>query len=337
MVRSGEWTDEEVHQIEKYMRSETKARARFPTFVEDDEWEVLSVERRTDSKSIVDLEISRIVDGRRVTFELVADDRGEEWGNESKLTDQVFWLTIILMEYVDIFGIEDLDNNSTVRLIPRRSVYDFRPPGSVEPVRSPNVTYELRSPFYGTHSTTPEDLRVVEEREVIAMIRETLQQLVGLQVRSLGHQVGMLMIGFGGTTRRQMALGPRKGETREESDFHLHVSARWQVLQNDRVTIDDHAEDLYDVDGRPTRESRALLESLIGVGARTLESVSTSDKGNIDFNLTDGVSIHISRGSLAGEEWRLWATDSDTSHFVIEIADDGPREGSLSVLGSPPD
>src|SRR5471032_2004712 len=101
------------------------------------------------------------------------------------------------------------------------------------------------------------------DEEVISAIRETLTQLEGLQVRSLGHQVRMLMIGFGGVTMRPVELGPNKGEMREESDFHLHISTDWAVLMNHEVVIDDGGDGLYDDDGRPTSDSKALLESLI--------------------------------------------------------------------------
>jgi len=92
------------------VRSDAAGQDGFSRFVEDDEWLVLSVARRRGSNSIVDVQLSRIADQKRVNFELHADDRVGEWGNSSKLTDQVFWLTIILMEYEGIFGIDQLDD-----------------------------------------------------------------------------------------------------------------------------------------------------------------------------------------------------------------------------------
>jgi hypothetical protein len=152
MSRVGEWTDEEVQQIEYIVKPDIQSHTGFATFVEDDEWEVLSVDRRLESRSIVDAKLSRLADGKRINFELRADNRDEEWGNSSKLTDQVFWLSIILMEYVGIFGIEDLDDCYTVRLIPRRSVYDFRPPDSVGPAPESSASTQTPIPL---HRTTP--------------------------------------------------------------------------------------------------------------------------------------------------------------------------------------
>jgi hypothetical protein len=328
----GEWTDEEVQQIEYCLLTELESHTGFATFVEDEGWIFRSVERRHGSKSLVDVKLSRISDDKRLNFEFEADDRNVEWGHSSGLTDQVFWLTIILMEYVGIFGIEELDNDFTVKLIPRRSVYEFKPPWYVEPVVDPNVSYTYRSPFHKSTRAESGNPRFADELEVISLIRETLQQLDGLNVRSLGHQVWMLMIGFGGVTLRPSSVGPNKGEIREESDFHLHISTIWQVLENDRVIINNDAEGLYDDDGRPTVESLAILDSTIGHD-RTVENVSVADNGSIDINLTGNVSIRISRSSDSGEEWRLWATNRGNHHFVIEIAEVGQREGLLTMSG----
>jgi hypothetical protein len=152
MMAQGEWTDEEFSQIETYIRSESESHRLLARFVEDDDWEVLSVERRNESRSIVDVKLTRIADGKRLNFEFSADSGSEEWGDGGHLTDQVFWLTIILMEYVGIFGIDDLDDDSTVRLVPRRSVYDFRPPGNPEVVHDSEDSHQY---WDGLDGTTP--------------------------------------------------------------------------------------------------------------------------------------------------------------------------------------
>jgi hypothetical protein len=127
--RIGEWTDEEVKQIGYIMRGDVQSHKGFATFLEDNDWELLFVQRRVGSRSAIEMSLSRTVDGKLLNFEFCADNSDVEWGDgPSWLTDQVFWLTIILMEYVGIFGIEDLDDGYEVKLIPRRSVYDFRPP-----------------------------------------------------------------------------------------------------------------------------------------------------------------------------------------------------------------
>jgi hypothetical protein len=328
----GEWTDEELREIDSCVRSEAAGQNGLSRFVEHDEWLVLSVSRRKGSNSIVDVQLSRIADQKRINFELHADDRVEEWGNSSKLTDQVFWLTIILMEYEGIFGIDQLDDDFTVKLVPRRSVYDFKPPWYVAPVVDPNVSHGFWSPL---HFPTPIDSDfspMDEELEAVSLIRTTLQLLNGLQVRSLGHQVRMLMIGFGGVTMRPIGVGPKMGEIRKESDYHLHISSGWEVRLNQEAVFDYRTEGLYGDDGRPTAKSIAVLDSLIGAD-RVVESVSVTNTGNIDFNLTGNASIHILRSSEDGEEWRIWATNRADEHFVIEIPDEGPREGLLTMSG----
>lgn len=119
---------------------------------------------------------------------------------------------------------------------------------------------------------------------------------------------------------------------REESDFHLHISTGWQILRSEQVIMSDDTEGLYGDDGWPKAKSIEVLDTLIGCN-RFVEGVFIANTGNIDFNLTGNVSIHILRNSKDGEEWRLWATNRGDQHFVVEIPDEGTRKDLVTITG----
>lgn len=68
--------------------------------------------------SVEVVRLSRIGDDRLLRLSLVADQLNQNpWvPNESSLTDQVWLLSILLMEYVHIFGIDEFDDGECVEI-----------------------------------------------------------------------------------------------------------------------------------------------------------------------------------------------------------------------------
>jgi hypothetical protein len=127
----GQWSEEEVSQIGRLVRSADPSDG-IGDFVDDHDWRVLSVTRHPESFSIVDVILSRVEDERRLTLSLVADQLNQKpWvPNESSLTDQVWLLSIQLMEYVHIVGIDGFEDDDRLEFPLTGDVYSLRRPSS---------------------------------------------------------------------------------------------------------------------------------------------------------------------------------------------------------------
>jgi hypothetical protein len=130
MFTEGNWSDEEVGQIDELVKFVDPLNQSAGDFSYDNDWQIISVARRPASLSIVDVALSRVDDGKRLTLAMMADETNQKpWvSNESSLTDQVWILSVLLMEYVGIFGIDDFENDQTIQIITGRDVYSLKPP-----------------------------------------------------------------------------------------------------------------------------------------------------------------------------------------------------------------
>jgi hypothetical protein len=130
MSNKGEWSDEEVEQIRYVVQSDLPAHLGKDTFHESDRWEILGVERDLSNRSLVNLALRRISDNKRLTLSLLAarpDD--DSWSpNGSSLTDQVFDLSILLMEFCGIIGIDDFQDGESIDLGIGCDIYLWKPP-----------------------------------------------------------------------------------------------------------------------------------------------------------------------------------------------------------------
>jgi hypothetical protein len=184
----------------------------------------------------------------------------------------------------------------------------------------------------------------VEFDEYRERIRLAVEPLIGLKIWGWGQVMGMLQLGFGDLHSSEVRYGPKRGTVTDESEYILHAQCYWAVNAEDELVLEygpdcfDRAGDepfwneVLDIpNGETSSESRLTLQSAIGLGGRTLESIEILERLGLLLTTSDDVNILIKGPRFDGEEWRLFRTGSRDSHFVVEQVDEGPNIGLLKV------
>lgn len=119
-----EWTRTDLEQItEIVISNDVEKLGRF-RFSFDDDWEVQSLKIDPNYKSVLDISLLRTFDGKRVILRLYAEPIPEESSaiNEGSQTDQVFFTSIMIDEFVGIVGLDHFEDGRIIDLVPGTDV-----------------------------------------------------------------------------------------------------------------------------------------------------------------------------------------------------------------------
>lgn len=140
-----------------------------------------------------------------------------------------------------------------------------------------------------------------------------LSVLVGLDVSGVRHAGDMLTLQFG--PLREVTT--RRGTVKRIGAWALHIQCDWRIEQGDGLlaSYSDFAASEESTD-RITRQIRDLL---VEHGPTVVEHVTVGDKGDACISLAGGRRLLIRADAIPGDEdWRLFPSDPDAPHFVIE-------------------
>lgn len=151
---------------------------------------------------------------------------------------------------------------------------------------------------------------MVDTRE---QVRQQLSALVGLDVSGVGHAADMLTLQFG--PLREVTT--RRGTIKRVGAWALHIQCDWRIEQGEMVFA---AYSDFAVSEESTRiTTRRIRDLLVADGPAVVESIMAGDSGDACISLARGIRLVICADAIPGEEdWRLFPSNSDAKHFVIE-------------------
>ncbi len=109
------FSDTELEEIERVSTSEVGGR----TVMQDEpDWEVLSLGPRDEDRRVVVLALREIHSRKNVKLEIWADDfdNRPSGANANPLTERSFNISVRLMEFFGMIGLDDCTDDATVRL-----------------------------------------------------------------------------------------------------------------------------------------------------------------------------------------------------------------------------
>jgi len=120
------WTEEEIAQISNLVadpKPDTSGKRRF---VYDHHWQVVSVVRCKNDHSIAEVTLMNELNSWRLIVALHATRQSSlpKAPADCALTDQVFYISIRIDEFVNIIGLDGFIDGSTLQVDVDRSVYD---------------------------------------------------------------------------------------------------------------------------------------------------------------------------------------------------------------------
>jgi hypothetical protein len=120
-----DFSDLEVEQVRAVVREELG--------LEEPGWVLLDAIRRSGQRDVIDVSVQNVADERLLKVVLPRQEfEGENPANSSRLTDTVFNISIRLMEFMAIRGLDEFENGAatTLEIYPK----DPRQPTATEPI-----------------------------------------------------------------------------------------------------------------------------------------------------------------------------------------------------------
>ncbi|TKC91205.1 hypothetical protein FAZ69_07560 [Trinickia terrae] len=144
-------------------------------------------------------------------------------------------------------------------------------------------------------------------------VNRHLSVLVGLDVSGVGHAADMLTLQFGPLRE----ITTHRGTIKRVGAWALHIQCDWQIEQGNAIFA-SHLDFATSEENTSTATGR-IRDLLVTHGPTIVESVTAGDKGDARISLARGIWLVIRSGAIPGEEdWRLFASNPDFVHFVIE-------------------
>ncbi|WP_112264828.1 hypothetical protein [Lentzea terrae] len=149
---------------------------------------------------------------------------------------------------------------------------------------------------------------------VIEVARRSLHELVGERWRAFGRAADLLWLGFGASRD----VIDHSGESRQVSDYAVHVQCPWRVLDGDQLVTG--SSDIYsDVQGVNRFDARAArLTAYLADKPVVVTSTQVTAWGDLTISFSDGLRIEALRtGSVRHEEWRFFRPYLEHDHVVV--------------------
>ncbi|SAL23496.1 hypothetical protein AWB74_00956 [Caballeronia arvi] len=144
-------------------------------------------------------------------------------------------------------------------------------------------------------------------------INDHLSVLHGFDVSGVHHAGDMLTLQFG--PLREVTT--RRGTVKRVGAWALHIQCDWRIEQGS--TLFASYSDFAASDESTDRITRQIRDLLIGQGSTGIEEVEAGDGGDVCLSLSRGVRLLVRANGIPGDEdWRLFPSDPDAPHFVIE-------------------
>jgi hypothetical protein len=161
-------------------------------------------------------------------------------------------------------------------------------------------------------------------------VEETVQQLIGLPLWSIGRAGGLIWFAFG-AERREILL--RRGRKKIVSEYSLHIQCAWRIRKRNRIIV-GYGDRSYPSGDDPYKEFPETEPDKIGnnqLDQRTLEflrdheqsplivrSVKADAVGSIYITFNQGYALDVfPSSSLSTEHWRFFRPASEEDHFVV--------------------
>ena len=154
-------------------------------------------------------------------------------------------------------------------------------------------------------------------------VRRHLSALIGLDVSGVAHAADMLTLQFG--PLREVTTS--RGTVKHLGDWALHIQCRWRIEQGDAIVASHLDLAASEECGRATTSQ--VRDLLVTQGPTAVLDVEAGESGDAVISLARGMRLIIlADGIPDDEDWRLFRSNSDARHFVIEGGQVDP--GSLS-------
>ncbi|ADG17371.1 hypothetical protein [Paraburkholderia atlantica] len=151
---------------------------------------------------------------------------------------------------------------------------------------------------------------MIDTKEQVA---RHLSTLIGLDVSGVAHATDMLTLQFG--PLREVRTS--RGTIKHLGDWALHIQCDWRIEQGNAI-VTSHSDFAASEESTRTTTHR-IRDLLVNQGPTAVLDIEAGENGNAVISLARGMRLVILADAIADDEdWRLFPSNPDAKHFVIE-------------------
>ncbi|MGF6650149.1 hypothetical protein OKW34_000711 [Paraburkholderia youngii] len=151
---------------------------------------------------------------------------------------------------------------------------------------------------------------MIDTKEQVARYLSTL---IGLDVSGVAHAADMLTLQFG--PLREVRTS--RGTTKHLGDWALHIQCNWRIEQVNAIVASYSDFAASEESTRIT--TQRIRDLLVTQGPTAVLDIEAGEKGNAVVSLATGMRLVILADAIPDDEdWRLFPSNPDAKHFVIE-------------------
>ncbi|MGF6259387.1 hypothetical protein OKW49_000288 [Paraburkholderia youngii] len=151
---------------------------------------------------------------------------------------------------------------------------------------------------------------MIDTKEQVA---RHLSILIGLDVSGVAHATDMLTLQFG--PLREVRTS--RGSIKRLGDWALHIQCDWRIEQGSAIVAS--YSDFAAAEESTRRTTQRIRDLLVTQGPIAVLDIEAGEDGDAVILLTRGMCLVILADAIPDDEdWRLFPSNPDAKHFVIE-------------------
>ncbi|EEA02729.1 hypothetical protein BH160DRAFT_2034 [Burkholderia sp. H160] len=144
-------------------------------------------------------------------------------------------------------------------------------------------------------------------------VRRHLSALIGLDASGVAHAADMLTLQFG--PLREVTTS--RGTIKRLGDWALHIQCDWRIEQGHAIVAS--YSDFAASEESTKVTTQRIRDLLVTHGPTAVLDIEAGENGDAVISLARGTRLVILAGAIPDDEdWRLFPSNPDAKHFVIE-------------------